>query len=213
MRNSKADLLLIVVVSIFASCKNDGDTAYIITGTVYQNSIAAPIPNKKVELYKEATTSFPYQPGKVIASTYTNNQGAFNIESNDQGIFTLQFSQTEKVIYNYKSGDPLDGVLLFTKPLTNLTINLNVTNAYTSADTLFLLTTDAAGNQYKFGGPFTSGKLTTLSHYQFQTNVALNAGKYNTQNILGYAINRVKVIESTVDFNGTLNAQVTLKIE
>lgn len=201
------------MISIFASCKNDEETSYIISGNVFGNSTSEPIANKKVELYKEPTTTFPYNPGEVIASTYSNAQGAFYLEYAEKGIFTLQFNENDKVIYNYNGGDLLQEIKLFAKPVTTLTVNLDVAKPYTSADTLFLLTTDANGNQYMFAGPFTSGKLTTLSHYQIPTNMALNAGKYNTVNKLGYTINRVKVIEAVVNFDGTKNAEANLKIE
>ena len=158
-------IILLSSVFIFISCKKTIDSkTYTIKGKFVKctNGVETPmLINEPIDLFQKNNGS--NNNSKVLANTNTDVNGNF--------IFTYTTKNiVDRLIIRASSGfgfadymkdiplENLENLKVYTPPLFNLVVSLNVIKAYTSNDTLSILKPDSNLIK-KIVGPFVSGRV------------------------------------------------------
>ena len=191
--------LMISLMIIFSSChKNDPwpGEPYEITGHLYRYGCPKRgYPNVKLELGWSSPNELyaTSNGGGLVASAITDSNGYFKLSGNDHHQCLDLILNTYDDIHNCIRPENLHDLEIYMHPSTTLNITLNVTNPYSSNDTLFVQASDSLGKQLKVAGPFHSGFLYSVKNYTFNEVIFQNNPKYNTQTSILYFINRNSV--------------------
>jgi hypothetical protein len=190
MRHSNTQLIIfVVVIMVLNSCHKDRFIdPYQITGHVYRSCPKQPVTDAPIQLFK-FKSGFLTTQSDIITSTKTDGNGYFKLETNSGEILALAFSNGDEIIHDMKPESNI-GLEIYQLSSTTLNIFLNVTNHYSSSDTLFIAASDSFGNQLTVVGPFNSGFLTAINNYQLKGNIVLNSMKYSSKPTISYHVNR-----------------------
>lgn len=204
MENEKyfLKLKILALSSLFMSflaCRKAFDLpgegpTYTITGKLYQDCNMQPVANQKVDLFQEYSTGIGGVNGGVLAETVTDSNGYFKFEFKDKNGYTesvripagLGYSKLLEFIPRNQS---ISNVNVFISLTSNIQVSLQVSNAYTSSDTLYITDFRDLSKKLKIVGPFLNGTLYTTNFFPI-----LNRSYSGNGESLGYKINNANWI-------------------
>ena len=193
------------LIFIISSCHKNDDWSgvpYEITGHLYMYGCPKlGYPNVKLELDWFAPGYFTTGTGGKVASAITDSNGYFKLSGNDHHP-ALSLIMQNDIINNNIRPENLHDLEIYIHPSTTLNISLNVSNPYSSNDTLYVQAIDSLGYQLKLAGPFQSGFLYAVKNYMFNEVILQNNTLYNSEpSILCFLNNKSPGIRSFINLN------------
>jgi len=199
-------LTLTSIILLFSSCKDDIDSpgdgpTYTITGKLYQDCSMQSVANQAVDLFQEYSTGVGGLNGGILAQTTTDVNGKFTFNFKDMDGFTESIripagQGYTKLLENIPQNQSISNIDVFISLTSNIQISLQVSNTYTSSDTLFITDFRNLSEKLKVAGPFLNGTLYTAINFPI-----LNKKYTGNGESLGYKINNGNWIILPFTFN------------
>lgn len=186
----KLDILILVLLLLsFQSCKKDGPT-FIVSGRLLEDCSMKPVPNQSLDLFQEYLMGLDGRlNGGILAQTTTDANGNFSFEFKDEHGSTYSIRRPaglgyKKLIENIPQNQSIFNINVFKSLTSHIKVSLQVSNAYTTSDTLFITDFRNLSKKLKVAGPFLNGTLYTAEDFPIlNNNYAANIES------IGYKIN------------------------
>jgi hypothetical protein len=199
----------IAFIQLFETCTKDGTEAvsYEITGQLYSGCPKQPASNKEIRLHMLQANN---QGSSLIAITTTDNAGHFKLKASYWDAILICDNQYIATLRR----ENISNIEIHINALTFLKVNLNVSNPYSTNDTLFIKSQQHGEYIAKVPGPFNSGFLLNDSSYAFDKGFVLNNSNYTQIPEIYYFINNYTLYPDTAYINANLcdTSTVTLEI-
>ena len=206
--NQKNRLILLFVLFLFNACIKD-TKVYTIKGILSQNCNHTPIAGEALELWQQREVG---NQKATLATTTTDGNGYFTFSykvDNDNYPLTIRNAGGYTYMERIPQRQNLQNLVVYQAPTTSIKLSLNVQNAYTSSDTLYI--TDFriyTTEKLKIAGPFTSGELYTAPTFDL-----LNQYYDPTTLTLGYKINNGSWILKDFGFKACEAKEIAVDIQ
>jgi hypothetical protein len=160
-------LSLLAVALLTPGCEKK--STYVISGVLRDSCGGSFHPKAPVDLHQSGTSSFSASGQTLLSTVGPNGRFSFLYESASNANITISAQNDRgncRIMSEIPKEESFDLGDTYYKTTVNFYISLNVSNPYTSNDTLYIKNFHEPGNSYKkIAGPFHSGIVDTAYKY------------------------------------------------
>lgn len=163
------NILVIICTLLIFGCENN-PKLHIISGYLYEDCSQMPLSNQYVELVQGIGGGLGHTSGGFLADGYTDSTGYFELAFEKDNNETLNLRDgSVDLLTDIPSNTDTKDLNIYKISTCDVQVFINVLNAYTEEDTLYMTNFDDIGGIYKLAGPFSSGFLYSTEYFSLPT--------------------------------------------